>query len=358
MWPAIGHLNPTLKIARTLQKSGHQLFYLGLSDLERKISSQGFEFLAISDEINNMDQLLKRGFFRGFFQLWPRIMAILKKIKPDLLVVDEILREIAVQAQKIGFPGVLVSTKLQEVPISFGGNNEAANSIADLPVLVLCPREFDSPDGPMKKNRYSVEASIDLERRELYPFPWEKLDDSKPIIYCSFGSNPDQYDLCQKIMVEVIEAIERMPEWQLVLASGGCLDSMIYNRVNRNIIVVDWVPQLEMLKKASIMITHGGLGTIKECIFLGVPMIVLPMKWDQPTNAVRVAYHGLGLQGDPNLITSRQINSFIDILENDESLRSRVASMSKIFKEAEDLGGAVKIIENVLALSSGPRRRV
>jgi UDP:flavonoid glycosyltransferase YjiC (YdhE family) len=58
--------------------------------------------------------------------------------------------------------------------------------------------------------------------------------------------------------------------------------------------IVERAPQLEILRRASLMITHGGLGSVKECAALGVPMLVFPLKDDQPGNAARVEARGLG----------------------------------------------------------------
>jgi MGT family glycosyltransferase len=341
-WPAVGHLNPTLKLARKLQKLGHRVCYLGLADHEKYLSFQGVEFFNISDEIGSLNQ-----FKDGFFDRWFQIRQILHEIRPNLLVVDEIIAEFAFRAEMIGIPSVLVSTKLQEFPYKLS-NDESVNFASNSTVLVLCPQEFDFPIRAKQKGHHYIEASIDLERRELRSFPWDKLDKSKSLIYCSFGSHSDQYEQSLGIMANIIEAIEHRTECQLVLVADARLYAPIYRRIPENVLIVDWAPQLEILKKASIMITHGGLGAIKECIFFGVPMIVVPMMWDQPVNAERVVYHGLGLQANPSLLTSQLIDSFIDKLNSDASFRVRVASMSKVFKKAEDYGKGVKIIESIL----------
>ena len=53
--------------------------------------------------------------------------------------------------------------------------------------LVLCPREFDFPRAREPEGACAVEASIDHDRRDV-EFPWERLRDHRPLVYCSLGS--------------------------------------------------------------------------------------------------------------------------------------------------------------------------
>jgi UDP:flavonoid glycosyltransferase YjiC (YdhE family) len=343
MWPALGHLIPTLKLARRLRSLGHSVCYIGLSEFEPYITSQGFEFLTVLNEVDNLGQLSKV----SPSEISAQIIQAFDRTKPDLLILDELLRNFAATARKIGIPSLLISITLEERHLRLG-NVQEEDSASDVPGIALCPAEFDFPDAVRSKNSHYVEASIDLERTELRPFYWDKIDESKPLIYCSLGSHSDVYEQSQKLILAVLEAIESRPEWQLVLATGSGFTAPIGWNIPENALVVEWAPQLEILKKSSIMLTHGGLGAIKECIFFGVPMIVFPMKWDQLNNAKRVVYHGLGVSGNSDEVTSRQLGSFIDLLNNDGSFKSKIASMSKIFREAEELARGAKIIEEVL----------
>jgi UDP:flavonoid glycosyltransferase YjiC (YdhE family) len=104
-----------------------------------------------------------------------------------------------------------------------------------------------------------------------------------------------------------------------------------------------------MLERASIMITHGGLGAVKECILFGVPMIAFPCKWDQPFNAARVVAHGLGVRGSINKVTAGQIHRLIETVAGNPSFKSRVDAMSKVFNEIENSGKGVKILERIIS---------
>jgi len=166
MWPAMGHLNPTLKLARKLQQSGHRVSYLGLSSLEKYVLSQGFEFYTVLPETSDFDQLMKIGVSKPGAQ----ITQALSRIQPDLLIIDEFLRVLAVLAGKIGIPSMFVSTKLNEHPLNTS-NVVSGDSVSGSPTLVLCPAVFDFPYLAGQKGRHYVEASIDLKRSEALPFP-------------------------------------------------------------------------------------------------------------------------------------------------------------------------------------------
>ena len=98
------------------------------------------------------------------------------------------------------------------------------------------------------------------------------------------------------------------------------------------------------------MITHGGLGTIKECILLGVPMVVFPLMRDQPFNAARVAYHGIGLRGDTSHPSVENVLGLISRIESDPGFKARIEVMRARFLEAEGSWKGPDIIEKLVAL--------
>jgi UDP:flavonoid glycosyltransferase YjiC (YdhE family) len=61
-----------------------------------------------------------------------------------------------------------------------------------------------------------------------------------------------------------------------------------------NVIVVDKAPQLELLKSCVLCITHAGLNTALESLAEGVPMMAIPIGYNQFGVAIRIAYHGVG----------------------------------------------------------------
>lgn len=57
---------------------------------------------------------------------------------------------------------------------------------------------------------------------------------------------------------------------------------------------IGYAPQLELLKTATLTITHAGMNTTLESLSNGVPMVAIPIANDQPGVAARVAWTGAG----------------------------------------------------------------
>jgi zeaxanthin glucosyltransferase len=113
-------------------------------------------------------------------------------------------------------------------------------------------------------------------------------------------------------------------------------------------IAFPWVPQIPLLERTAVMVTHGGLGTVKECIVRGVPMLVRPVARDQLENARRVVHHGLGLAGDFAAPSAEGLCGQVERIDGDPSFRESVERMRRRFLEIEESGVGVRLIEEVL----------
>jgi MGT family glycosyltransferase len=147
----------------------------------------------------------------------------------------------------------------------------------------------------------------------------------------------------------VAEAAAGLDGWQLVLSTGGMVEPGTLPGLPESAIVTRWVPQLGLLARAGLMITHAGLGTVKECIFHGVPMLAFPMANDQPENAPRIVHHRLGLAGDMLTATAAEIRQLVERAGGDPEFRASVGRMGRKFREIEESGVGVRRIEEVLA---------
>jgi UDP:flavonoid glycosyltransferase YjiC (YdhE family) len=375
--PEKGHLNSTLKISRTLKARGHNVWHSNLVDFEEYILSHGLEFVPL------FETLAPKGFTIGLAigvsavnALWEilismdvqdgrtaqdliddEINSIIRKVGPDLLVFDSyfachIPRTIA----QIAHPCLLLNPTV-EFPIQAGApqyNDPMFARVLELPTLTLCPKEFDFLNSEKLDRHFYVEASVELQRKDIN-FAWHRISDEKPLVYCSLGTqshwslkgedNGFNQRVRRNFLRNVIEAMWSKQDWQLVIAVGGHLGPEDFS-ATPNVIVVSHAPQLEILKRASVLITHGGLNTIKESILLGVPMVVFPMAIDQPGNAARVAYHRIGVRGSMASATAASIQAMVSRVYNDPTYKNNIDRMSRIFKRREEEGQAVKLIES------------
>ncbi|MEH2150100.1 nucleotide disphospho-sugar-binding domain-containing protein [Nostoc sp.] len=220
-----------------------------------------------------------------------------------------------------------------------------------LPHLFLCPEELDFPDSS-REGCYYAEASIDLQREEP-SFDWSKLNKDRVLIYCSLGTTGETFETLgikkvKQFFQNVIDAVSLKKEHQLIVSASDHINVEDFHSVPENTIIVNRAPQLALLEKASLAIIHGGVRTIKECIFFGVPMIVFPMSADQPENAERIEYHRLGLVGNIKNTSANLIMDSIEKIENDFLLKQRLEAWKKKFREIEHSEKATKFILNIL----------
>lgn len=159
----------------------------------------------------------------------------------------------------------------------------------DLPILIFGTRRFDFIEN---KNLLYLGLNIreDSTHQEL-----RFKNDTEKLIYCSFGTMSYRYEKYQEFLSELIEVFREKTNWKMILSLGKEIDSDCSNLPD-NVIIYQYAPQIEILKQVDLVITHGGFGTIKECIYYGVPILAFPCIYDQRGNAARVHYLQIGIR--------------------------------------------------------------
>jgi zeaxanthin glucosyltransferase len=166
-------------------------------------------------------------------------------------------------------------------------------------VLQLCqmPEAFEFP--------HKIELSyfeycgpfIDASSRPWVEFPWDKLN-GKPLIYASLGTVMTMLSKANELFTTIIESCSGL-ETQLVLSLGGSsyqLAASTKAMANKmDAIVVPYAPQLELISRASAVIGHGGLNSTLETITKGVPLVAIPLGFDQAGVSARLRYHRAGI---------------------------------------------------------------
>jgi UDP:flavonoid glycosyltransferase YjiC (YdhE family) len=206
--------------------------------------------------------------------------------------------------------------------------------------FILSSAEFEYPNyKPLSHQRF-VGAMIDKTRLEFSNLLYDKFEadflktkSKRPVIYCSFGSTAlEDVSQIQKLLTFLNKIITRNNFIGLV--SSGSSRILELSKNFPGIHFFEQVPQVKMLRHASIFITHGGLNSIKEAIYSETPMLVFPVtkNSDLQGNAARVAYHKIGLVTDPAKETERQIETKMqDLLSNPAFVEN-----IKQFKSYED----------------------
>jgi len=112
-----------------------------------------------------------------------------------------------------------------------------------------------------------------------------------------------------------------------------------------NTIVVRSAPQIELLKRATLCITHAGLNTALESLGQGVPMVAIPMGFDQPGVAARIAYHGTGEFVEVGDLTVARLSELIQKVLKNPGYRDRARYFEKVIARTHGLDVAADAIE-------------
>ncbi len=178
--------------------------------------------------------------------------------------------------------------------------------IKGLPRLIAAPAAFDFPISE-KEGTYNIGPLVDINRegeieKPRYNVLQNNIDKFKAkevglIIYCSLGTISGSFQKMVKCFLQkMVKVSLQNPTDLFVLSAGRGFNISDLFPIPDNLYVFDYVPQVDLLQYCDIMITHGGINSITECVFHGVPTLNYPLslEWDQPGCAARAVYHKVG----------------------------------------------------------------
>lgn len=145
------------------------------------------------------------------------------------------------------------------------------------PNLVCTSKLFQPYADSFDHERYRFVGPILQPRSEAPAFPFERLDEEKLLIYISLGTMvADQasfFRLCMQAFAQ--------SDWQVVMAVGKSASPEVWRDIPANCLAQPFVPQLEILQRASLFITHGGMNSVNEALSYNVPLVIVPQGADQ-----------------------------------------------------------------------------
>jgi len=386
--PAVGPLNSSFYLIKLLKKSNHELLYLipqSNQNLKEIVNNQGFEVVFFNpvNDINEgfVSTLVNEYGLNGIILDGDQLnFAILfskhaigkvfinncvqtdkeRRIPPyySLLIPrDTILSYIQIEIswfrcfanKKLNYWRDIIKTNNKDdfyhrklsksvgFPLKRYAKYDRAwlYSLSIYPEFFLYPIEFDFPRNLNRKNQFFIGPMIDIDRKEI-GFKWSDIKNTNPIIYCALGTLAHIYfDNYISFLKKIMHVLENRPDINLIISIGSHCDPEAIKSSKSNIYVYRNVPQIEILKKASMMITHGGLNSIKECIHFCIPMLIYPLNSynDQKGNAARVTYHKLGKMGNIRKDSLLKIASDIDDVYTNKIYRENTCKMQAIFME-------------------------
>ena len=404
--PETGHLNPLIAVGVELARRGHDVTVFNPPDSEPAVRQAGLGFHAVGEkgfpagstaarnrELSTLAGIRaslcsSRWTSRYAEAILSDAPARLAARPPDLLVIDQ--ADIAAHsiAAHLGIPVVTVALCLimnedpfqplwgldpTPVPPALTPANRHWRSLATylMEPYVRCAQRYRERVGlgpaPALGDFWSRLAQIsqqpegfDFPRllpdgfhfagpfcnpsaRRPVPFPWDRLD-GRPLVYAAFGSMVNG-DL--ERAAAIAEACDRL-DVQLALSFGGRRPPGALAGLAGDPIVMSYAPQIELLARARVMITHAGLNSVLECLSAGVPMVAVPITNDEPAIGARIAWTRTGVVVPSNACDAPRVQAALEAVLGDPGYREAAGRFQRAIG-AGGLGRAGDIIEQVLA---------
>ena len=162
------------------------------------------------------------------------------------------------------------------------------------------------------------------------------------LIYASLGTVFNNKENAFVTMIESFSCLKDLHKYKMIIALGERMLERFQEKIKRNEIKVPenvtlaaFTPQVEILKKADVFITHCGMGSANEAIYYAVPTVCIPIAVDQHSVAKRVADElGLGIRLDLNELTADKIaNAVMRVAEEDISYHEQILKYSQIMRQ-------------------------
>ena len=391
MPPAHGHVNPTLPVVQELVQRGEQVIYYNTEEFRPQIERTGATFRPYpitgitSEEIS---ELIQNGNLarisvlvtRKTEVLLPFVLDELKREQPDLVVFDALalwgkmattllnlrsaasiplfVYEGAQEAQMAPREFLmLIIRALPLIPQLIAARRslirrygkEAFPSTPIFPLrgglnIVFTARELNPETSFIDETFRFVGPSIDPQSRES-DFPFDALGE-QPVVYISMGTI---HNLDTKFYHQCFEAFGDYPA-QFILSVGKHTDIKALGTIPANFIVRPSVPQLEVLQHTDAFITHGGMNSIHEGLYYGVPLILFPHQIEQLMNARSVEKLGAGMViGERGRLTVAELRAALDKVLSEPRYQEAAAKVQGILRETGGYRQAADEIQAYIA---------
>ena len=187
-------------------------------------------------------------------------------------------------------------------------------------------------------------------RPETTPFPWDWLDEGRPLVLVSLGTLNWQDG--ERFFARAVEALGSMDVQGVVVAPPDMVGTL-----PANVLVRPRVPQLALLARTAAVVSHGGHNTVCEALAHGLPLVVAPIRDDQPIIAGQVEAAGAGVRVRFGRVTAAGLRVAIDRVLTDPDLSAAAARVQASFAAAGGAPAAVAHLERLARRAGRARRR-
>ena len=214
-------------------------------------------------------------------------------------------------------------------------------SVRNIPEFIISPREFNYLTAAAAPTQHYIGFMTNEIRNEQLENGYEKTapaifqlkeDKNLKLIYCSFGTiEPKKKEIFFSLLKKIAQAVID-ENYILIISLKANREDIGKIPTSDRIFVYNFVPQIAVLKKADLFITHGGLNSIKEAVHAEVPMLLYPVhpEYDPNGNTARIVYHGLGLSGKAPSETTENVKRKMKELLVNSAYKKKVQELKQI----------------------------
>jgi len=392
--PLVGHVNPTVPVGVELARRGHDVVWVGHSEVVADLLPPGARFMPVADAappelVAALDARLRtrQNVVSGFRSLWeefvipmarhmrPGVERAADDVGPDVVVADVLALAGVAVAEARGIPWVTTMTTpadlvdplagfpklaawlrtvLTEALVDAGVEPERATVVDPRysPHLVLA---FTSPQlvlegagtAPVSDNVVFVGASLD-DRPDEAPFPWGWLDGARRSVLVTLGTV--NWRSGSRFFATAVETLADMDVHGVVVAPPDSLGLGLGPKsLPPNVVVRERVPQLALLRRMDAVVCHAGHNTVCESLAHGVPLVLAAIRDDQPFVAEQVARLGAGVRVRFSRLTVPELRKALDTVLTDPDMRAEAARVGAALRQAGGPPTAADHLEKVAA---------
>lgn len=379
--PFAGHVFPTVAVGRQLTDRGHLVAWAGHPQTIGPLLPPDARLFPVAAQLSGQTLAEVRGRSLGlrgaaaFRFLWaelliplavsmvPGVAAAVDEFDPDVLVVDQQAPAGALVARQRGLPWATSATTSAELTDQFTAMpklgawaqrclfdfqryfaeaDPADLRFSDHLVLAFTTTALTGSNGDFPGHYAFVGPSIG-ERTGVGDFPWSWLRPNRQHVLVSLGTLNQEAG--RRFFATAVAAVAPLADrLQVILVAPPHL----VTPVPEHILVRDFIPQLELLPQVHAVVSHAGHNTVCEALAHGVPLVVAPIRDDQPVIAGQVTTAGAGIRVHFGRVSAGELRDAIIGVLDDPSYRAAARRIQTSFLAAGGAPAAADHLEKLL----------
>ncbi len=221
----------------------------------------------------------------------------------------------------------------------------------ELAHIAQLPECLDFPRAILPANFYYTGPFVSERARPSLDFPWNRLD-GRPLVYASLGTRRKTRADMFGVIAEACAGLDL----QLVISLGGRKNTGTFNDLPGDPVVVGIAPQLDLIKRAAVVVTHCGVNTVLETVLEGKPMVAIPMGFDQPAMAARLDRLKVAEVLSLNRCSAKELRSALTKVLYSSSYRDAARDVRNKIRSVDGVECAADLIEETLGKYCGSQQ--